>query len=104
MKQAEVVNLVLTGNKVVIGEFLGWEVRESPNSKKPGHFNVIATCKCLVGSEVVAVQKFQPDGTRAAGVARPAWKDRERVAIVFRSWENTRYGTQANGELHKLES
>lgn len=103
MKKIEIANAVAVGGLVLlVGEFRDWEVKEFPDKKKPGQFNVLEKSYVLKGKEVVEVQRFLPKGTRMAEVKRPPFKVGERVCARITSLARNAFGVRADGEIEAL--
>lgn len=102
MKHSELVPALLAGSKIAVGEFRGFEVRELPDSKNQGSYNVITSTFVLCGREVASVETFAEKGKRKADIQPPALTVGQPVVVKFRSWENTKFGTRVRGEVEAL--
>lgn len=104
MKINEIQTEVLAGACIATGEYRDWEVKEMPNDKAPGTYNVVETFFVLHGRDVLQVRGFLPKGTRAVDAKRPAFKVGERLAIRVRSWEQSKWGVRVGGSVEILEN
>lgn len=104
MKTAELTDKVLGGSRLVVGTFLDWEVRETPNQKENGKFWVFTTCYVLIGRDSVKVESFADKGVaRACDVKRPGYTAGQRVVVTFETWERQRGGTVVRGSVEPLD-
>jgi len=102
VKNNEIETEIMSGACLAVGEFRDWEVKEMPNEKAPGTFNVVETHFVLHGRDVLQVRGFLPKGTRAADAKRPAFKVGDRLAIRVRSWEQSKWGVRVGGSVEAL--
>jgi len=102
MKESEILQAVLNGQKLIVGDFRDWDSKELPDQKNAGQFNVIESTYVLVGRDVVPVERFAPKGKRKSDLVRPAFKVGERVVVEWKSWANTKWGLRVSGEVQLL--
>jgi len=103
MKTSEIQAAVLSGARLVAGTFQDWEVRETPDKKTPGAFNVVQSLFIMSGREVLPVEAFLPSGTRKADVQPPAFKKGQLVVVRWTGYEKNKYGIRVRGTVESLE-
>jgi len=97
MKHQEMLNLAIQGQPVVVCKFVGWEAKETRNG------SVISATTILLGRETVSVEEFMPKGTKVTSVARPAFKEDQKLVFVGFAGR-TDYGMRGKGALHPYEA
>lgn len=101
MKQSEILPAVLAGEKIIVGEYRGFEARALPDGK-----NVITANFVLAGREVMPVETFAPKGftvEQAKALAPSGLKLGDRVVVRFTEWGKTKFGLRANGTVEALD-
>lgn len=97
MKKAEIGPAVLAGRKVLVGEYLGSESRDT--TKRPGRINLH---KLLVGDAVIEMSDFTAAGEKAVPFLPEGLKSRATVAIEWREWEASKWGIRVRGRVLPL--
>lgn len=104
MTQGELTKSMLAGEICTVGEFRDWEVKERPDAKNPGQFNVVETLFILHGRDVCQVVRFLERGKRGADAKRPEWPVGSRVGVKVTGWERSKWGVRASGSCELLEA
>ena len=110
MKTTELLALLMKGEIVAVGELLQMnDAKEFPSKDKNGNaiagkFNVRGSAQVLLGTQSVEVGDFLKVARAADAPKAPEWaKPRVRVVCRLRSYQNTKFGVRADGEISLLE-
>lgn len=102
MKQSEMVAALMGGQKLCVGEYRDFEVKEFPDQRKPGQFNVVTRTFVLMGRETVSVEHFLERGKRATDAVRPTIAVGAKVVVRFDTFTRDRFGTKASGSIEPI--
>jgi len=100
MKTSEILNAVLNGGKILVGEYRGFEARNLPNGT-----TIICSNYVVVGRDSLPVESFAPKGAtieQAKALAPAGIKVGDRVVIDWTELSRDKYGTHCRGTVHAL--
>jgi len=97
MKQAEITDKVMAGQKLLVGE---WRESDLKTFARNGESATVHTDWVLVGREMVLVERWLGRGEQAAP---RQWKRGQPVVIEWSSWAQGSCGIRCRGTVHVLE-